>query len=103
MSEELKGIEQELRDIRTKLELLVAGLKPAAQSRPLSAQELIERWKVPGKTQADQLHSLAQKCRARGLRRMEGTKGMHATYMVADVLAAEAMASGKAKRRRFAA
>lgn len=99
----LEGISAELRGLRQLVEAVAMVLKPAAQSRPLTAEELITRWKVPGRTTAEQLHNLAEKCRARGLRRMEGTRGVHATYMIADVLAAEAFASGKSKRRRHAA
>jgi hypothetical protein len=99
----LEGISAELRGLRTLVESVAVLLKPASQSRPLTAEELIVRWKVPGRTTSEQLHNLAEKCRARGLRRMEGSRGIHATYMTADVIAAENFASGRSNRRRHAA
>lgn len=83
--------------------LLQETAAPGARSRPLTAQQMLERWNIPGATTSERLHNLAERCRARGLRRMEGTRGIHATYMLADVLAAEAYAAGKSKRRRHAA
>lgn len=83
--------------------LLEETAVPGARSRPLTAQQLLDRWNIPGASLSERLHNLAERCRARGLRRMEGTRGIHATYMLADVIAAEAYASGKSKRRRHAA
>lgn len=103
MSATLDEIKAELTVLRALVEGVAAGLKPAAQSRPLTAEELIERWKVRGKTQADQLHNLAARCREWGLRPMRGTRGITATYMIADVEAAEAFSNGTMKRRRHAA
>lgn len=103
MSATLEKIESEVLGLRVLMEALVLALQPAAQSQPLTAQQLIRRWAVIGKTDADQLHNLAAICRRRGLKPMGGTRGLSATYMVADVVAAEAYASGKSPRKRRAA
>jgi hypothetical protein len=103
MSTSLEKIEAEILGLRVLMEAFVLALKPAAQSRPLTAEELIRRWAVAGKTTTEQLHNLASLCRDRGLQKMKGTRGISATYMVADVIAAEAYASGKTSRRRRAA
>jgi hypothetical protein len=100
MNTSLEKIEAEVLGLRVLMEAVVLALQPGAQSRPLSAAQLIDRWAVAGKTTADQLENLADKCRSRGLRPMAGGRGMHATYMLADVIAAEAYASGKTSRRR---
>lgn len=100
MSATLEDIQGELRGLRLLVETLAAGLKPASQSRPLTARELIERWAIPGGTDQHQLDNLAKKCRARGLEPMAGTRGMTATYMVANVQAAEGHSNGTMKRRR---
>lgn len=100
MSATLEKIEAELLGLRVMMEAMVLALQPAAQSRPLTAEELIKRWAVAGRTPAERLHNLAAICRKRGLRAMAGTRGMAATYMVADVVAAEDFASGKTSRRR---
>lgn len=103
MSEELRDIKVELAAMRAALEGLAAGLGPAGQSRPLTAGELMVRWGIQGETEAHRLDTLAKRCRAWGLRPMRGTRGMSATYMVADVVAAEAFGNGTSNRRRRAA
>jgi hypothetical protein len=103
MSEDLKIIKLELSALRGAVEVLAARLQPAAQSRPLTARELIVRWAIPGSTERHQLANLAKKCRQRGLEPMKGARGLAATYMVADVQAAECHSNGTVKRRRKAA
>jgi hypothetical protein len=103
MSASLDKIEAEVLGLRVLMEAIVLALKPAAQSRPLTAQELMQRWAVAGATQQDRLENLNILCKKRGLARMKDTRGMSATYMVADVIAAEAYAAGKTSRRRRAA
>lgn len=103
MSATLDDIHAEITVLRALVQSVAEGLRPAAQSRPLTARELIERWAIPGSTEEHQLDNLAKKCRKRGLEPMKGTRGMAATYMVADVQAAEAFSNGTMKRRRKAA
>lgn len=103
MSATLEDIRAELTVLRGLVEGLAAGLRPAAQSRPLTARELIERWEIPGSTEQHQLDNLAKRCRHRGLRPMKGGRGLAATYMVGDVQAAEGHSNGTMKRRRKAA
>lgn len=100
MSPTLEEISAELRGLRELVEAVALVLQPGAQSRPLTAEQLIQRWAVPGETAEKRLDNLAKRCRARGLKAMKGTRGMAATYMVADVLAAEAFSNGTMKRRR---
>jgi len=103
MSATIESLAEEVRGLKTLLEAVARVLQPASQSRPLTALELMTRWSVAGHTFDDRLDILARMCRERGLRRMAGTRGANATYMVADVIAAEAYASGKTQRRRRAA
>lgn len=103
MSATLEDLHEELRGLRTLVEAVAAVLQPAGQSRPLTAEQLMTRWAVPGETEQARLDNLAKRCRTRGLRPMRGTRGMAATYMVADVQAAEAYSNGTMKRRRKAA
>lgn len=100
MSATLEDIQKELSALRLLVEVVAAGMKPAAQSRPLTARELIERWAITGSTEQHQLDNLAKKCLQRGLRPMAGTRGLGATYMVANVQAAECHSNGTMKRRR---
>lgn len=95
----LEVLHDELAGLR---EFVRVALQPGAQSRPLSALQLMERWAVPGETESMRLDNLAKRCRQWGLRPMLGTRGASATYMLSDVLAAESYASGKTKRRRAA-
>lgn len=103
MSATIETLAEEVRGLKTLLEAFAKVLQPAQQSRPLTAEELIRRWAVAGKTTTEQLHNLAAMCRSRGLQKMQGTRGLSATYMIADVIAAESYASGKSLRRRRAA
>lgn len=103
MSVTIETLAEEVRGLKTLLEAVAKVLQPASQSRPLTALELMTRWSVAGHTMDDRLDILARMCRERGLKRMNGTRGMNATFMVADVIAAEAYASGKTQRRRRAA
>lgn len=102
MSATLDEIKMELGMLRTMVETLAEVLQPAAQSRPLTAEQLMVRWAVPGETLELRLDNLARRCRAWGLKPMRGTRGLGATYMVADVVAAEAFGNGTTKRRRRA-
>jgi hypothetical protein len=102
MSEALEKLHAEMREMREMIARMQAALQPAGQSRPLTAVQLMDRWAVPGATVQARLDNLAKRCRARGLRAMSGTRGMAATYMLADVLAAEAYSNGSSKRRRTA-
>ena len=92
----LQDVMRELGELRS---LVAKALAPAQESRPLTAAELLERWQIPGKTQKDRLHLLARKCRDRGLKPMEGSRGLSATYGVSDVLRAEAYAQGQLRSR----
>lgn len=96
----LEVLRDELAGLR---EFVRVALQPGAQSRPLSALQLIERWAVPGETESMRLDNLAKRCRQWGLRPMRGTRGSAATYMLNDVIAAESYAAGQTKRRRRAA
>ena len=100
MSATLEQLTEEVRGLRSLMEAVAAVLQPAAQSRPLTAEQLMVRWAVPGETLKARLDNLAMRCRARGLKPMRGTRGMAATYMVADVQAAETFSNGTTKRRR---
>lgn len=92
----LQTMLQELQDLK-------GMLQPGAQTRPLSALELIKRWAVPGETESMKLDNLAKRCRQWGLQPMKGTRGASATYLLTHVQAAEAYAGGDMKRRRSAA
>ena len=96
----LREIRVELGMLRSLVEALTMVLEPGGQSRPLTAEQLMVRWAVPGETLKARLDNLAMRCRARGLKPMRGTRGMAATYMVADVQAAETFSNGTTKRRR---
>lgn len=98
----IHDVKAELLSLRMLVEQIALALVPAAQSRPLTAEQLMARWAVPGDTEQHRLDNLAKRCRRLGLRPMGGTRGMAATYMVADVQAAEAFGNGKTKRRRAA-
>ncbi len=100
MSATLEQLTEEVRGLRSLMEAVAAVLSPAGQSRPLTAEELMRRWAVPGETLELRLDNLAKRCRARGLKPMKGTRGAFATYMVADVQAAEGFSNGTTKRRR---
>jgi hypothetical protein len=77
-------------------------------TRPFSAAELCERWSITVKAESEtdaealQLHSLALRCRAYGLKPLRGTRGWGALYARADVLHAESYAAGKLSRRKHA-
>lgn len=96
----LREIRVELGMLRALVEALTMVLEPGGQSRPLTAEQLMVRWAVPGETREARLYNLAERCRARGLKPMRGTRGWSATYMLADVVAAEAHSNGTTKRRR---
>lgn len=68
------------------------------ETRPLTAEELCERWHVDAETEALQLHSLARLCRRWHLRPMSGTRGWDALYRRADVLRAETFAAGGTRK-----
>jgi len=68
----------------------------------LGARELAVRWGIGGGSDYLRLQYLSRRCRAWGLRPMEGTRGWSAMYRLADVLAAEEFGAGIAKRRRRA-
>jgi len=101
--------------VLSKLEGIEAALKPAASeqagslshgpdmTRPLTTRELCERWHVTAPSEALQLLYLSRKCRAWGLRPLQGGRGWSALYGRADVLHAESFAGGKLKRRKHAA
>jgi hypothetical protein len=71
-------------------------------TRPFTALELCDRWKIAGETPEKQLFNLARKCRAWGLVPLKGTRGWEALYGRGDVLHAETYAAGKLKRRKHA-
>jgi len=100
MSATLEQLTEEVRGLRSLMEAVAAVLSPAGQSRPLTAVQLMDRWAVPGESMELRLDNLAKRCRARGLKPMRGTRGVAATYMVADVVAAEGFANGTTQRRR---
>lgn len=92
----MAALMEEVRGMRAMLTQLAV---PGALTRPLTAEELIARWHVEADTPALQLKYLARKCDAWGLRAMEGTRGWAATYRLADVVHAEAVAVHEAKRK----
>jgi len=97
LKECLSLILAELRELRAG-----SAKPPVDETRPLTALELCERWHVEASTAELQLLYLSRKCRAWGLRPLEGTKGWNALYGRADVLHAESFAAGKLKRRKHA-
>lgn len=99
---DIHEVKAELLSLRLLVEQIAQMLMPAAQSRPLTAEQLMLRWAVAGETEQHRLDNLAKRCRRLGLEPMKGGRGMTATYMVADVQAAEAYGNGTAKRRRRA-
>lgn len=99
----LELVMAEVRQLRALMEQMAGPPAPGADTRPLTAEDLIKRWRIAGATPAAQLHNLARKCRDRGLEPMRGTRGHTATYQLGDVLHAEAYAAGKLKRRKHGA
>lgn len=73
------------------------------QTRPLTAKELCERWHVEAETDELRLLYLSRKCRAWGLKPLQGGRGWNALYQRADVMHAENFANGSLKRRKHAA
>ena len=72
-------------------------------TRPLTAQELCERWHVEAPSDKLKLLYLSRNCRAWGLKPLKGTRGWNALYQRADVVHAESFANGNLKRRKHAA
>lgn len=102
MSATLDDLSEQVQGLRTLMENFAVLLAPGAQSRPLKAVELMVRWGITGKTREAQLENLWKRCRLWGLEPMRGTRGLSATYMLADVLAAEGVGNGTLNRRRKA-
>lgn len=99
MSEDLQLILAELESIKR----MLGDRVPRSMedlTRPLTAEELCERWKVVASSDALRLDYLTRKCRAWGLRPLSGGRGWHARYSREAVLHAESYASGKINRRR---
>lgn len=69
-------------------------------TRPLSAEELCQRWNITGPTPAHRLRYLTRLCRAYGLTHLEGRDGWNALYRRADVLRAEEHGAGKIRSRK---
>lgn len=78
---------------------LAALLDP---TRPLTAEEMCERWDITSESEAGQLELLNKRAVRWGLRPLAGTRGWDALYSREDVLHAEAMAAGKLTRRKHA-
>lgn len=102
MSKTLDDLYVQVDGLRTLMESFAALMAPGAQSRPLTAEQLMVRWAIPGSTPQAKLENLWKRCRLWGLEPMKGTRGLSATYMIADVVAAEAKGNGTLKRRRHA-
>lgn len=98
MSEDLQLILAKLEGIERMLGDRVP--RSMEDTRPLTAEELCERWKVVASSDALRLDYLTRKCRAWGLRPLSGGRGWHARYSREAVLHAESYASGKMNRRR---
>lgn len=93
----LEGIERMLGDA------VPRSMAAEDVTRPLTALELCERWRVTAASKELKLLYLSRKCRAWGLRPLKGGRGWAALYGRADVLHAESFAGGKIKRRKHAA
>jgi hypothetical protein len=96
---------KEVRQLRQEVKA-VAGegtRAPEDMTRPLTAEQLCARWRVEAASDELRLLYLGRKCRAWGLRPLQGGRGWAALYSRADVLHAESFAGGKIKRRRHAA
>lgn len=61
-------------------------------TRPLTAEQLCERWGIKGEG-VNQLRNLRKRCDRLSLRAMPGSRGSAATYRLADVLRAEKLAN----------
>lgn len=106
---ELEVLTAEIREVKGLLRRLVGEGTPGTASvlegtagmpSLLGARELAVRWGIGGGSDYLRLQYLSRRCRAWGLRAMEGTRGWSAMYRLADVLAAEEFGAGIAKRRR---
>lgn len=78
------------------------GEEVTDMTRPVSAVELCERWKITAPSRALRLTYLARKCKAWGLRPLKGTRGEGAMFARDAVIHAEAVGAGKINRRRNA-
>ena len=76
---------------------LAALLDP---TRPLTAEELCERWGITAETPELQLAYLRRKARKWGLEALDGSDGWQALYTRGDVLHAEAFAARSRTRRK---
>jgi hypothetical protein len=109
----MSGIEQlkeclltllaEVKELRQEVKAAPSRGQDVDMTRPLTAEELCERWSISAETEALELNILARRCTAYGLKPLRGTRGWAALYSRADVLHAESFAGGKIKRRRHAA
>ena len=63
--------------------------------KPLTQEELIERWRIPtaGRSERAIRADLYRRMAVGGLCRMKGTRGKTATYRPADILRAEEKAA----------
>lgn len=99
-----EGLE-ELRKCFDLLMVEVKALRKEVQSgadptRPLTAEELCERWHIVAPQPQLQLLYLARKCRLHGLQPLKGGSGWNALYRRADVVRAEEYAAGKIRGRK---
>jgi hypothetical protein len=84
----------EVRDLR---KAVAANADP---TRPLTAEEMCERWHIVAPQPELRLLYLARKCRLHGLQPLKGGSGWNALYLRADVLRAEEHAAGKIRGRK---
>lgn len=105
----MSGIEQlegcvatiltELRELRAEVKM---SRGQEDMTRPLTAGELCERWKIKAATHELELLALRRRCGAWGLRPLNGVRGWKALYARAEVLRAESFANGNLTRRKHA-
>lgn len=97
----MEQLEACIMTVLTKLEGIEQRLCTTDMTRPMTAAELCERWRIESSSPVLKLAYLARRCRSYGLQALKGGDGWNALYRRADVLRAEEHAAGKIRGRKI--